>query len=146
MDSTHQMMEQLAARLAGGIEQPMAHRIVEHIWLSVVEGTLQTGERLPTARQLAVALNVSPRTVDRAYRQLEDRGVIATRRGEGTFVALVLPSEEERARHREFAALCSEAVDRAETLGFDVDDLVEALSDYRGFDRPSSGKEPPDDQ
>lgn len=142
MDSTHQMMEQLAARLAGGIEQPMAHRIVEHIWLSVVDGTLQTGERLPTARQLAVALNVSPRTVERAYRQLEDRGVIATRRGEGTFVALVLPSEEERARHREFAALCSEVVDRAETLGFDVDDLVEALSDFRGFERTSSGKEP----
>lgn len=134
MESTHQMMEQLAARLAGGIEQPIAHRIVEHIWLSVVDGTLQTGERLPTARQLAVALNVSPRTVERAYRQLEDRGVIATRRGEGTFVALVLPSEEERARHREFAALCREAVEHAQTLGFDVDDLIEALSDYRGLD------------
>ncbi len=137
MESTHQMMERLAARLAGGIEQPMAHRIVEHVWLSVVDGTLDTGARLPTARQLAVALNVSPRTVERAYRQLEDRGVIATRRGEGTFVALDLPPEEERARHREFAALCREAVDRARALGFDVGDLVEAISDYRGPDRPS---------
>lgn len=135
MESTHQMMEQLAARLAGGIDQPMAHRIVEHVWLSVVDGTLETGERLPTARQLAVALNVSPRTVERAYRQLEDRGVIATRRGEGTFVALELPSEEERARHREFAALCREAVDRAEALGFDIGDLVEAIADFRTIDR-----------
>lgn len=135
MESTHQMMQRLAARLAGGIEQPMAHRIVEHVWLSVVDGTLDTGERLPTARQLAVALNVSPRTVERAYRQLEDRGVIATRRGEGTFVALVLPSEEERARHRKFAALCREAVDRAATLGFSVDDLAEAISDFRVLDR-----------
>lgn len=141
MGSSHQIMEQLAARLAGGIEQPIAHRIAEHIWLSVVEGALDTGERLPTARQLAVALNVSPRTVDRAYRQLEDRGVIATRRGEGTFVALVLPSEEERARHREFAALCSEAIDRAEALGFDVNDLMEALSDYRGLDRDTPEEE-----
>lgn len=141
MESTHQMMEQLAARLAGGIEQPMAHRIVEHIWLSVVDGTLKTGERLPTARQLAVALNVSPRTVERAYRQLEDRGVIATRRGEGTFVALVLPSEEERARHRQFAELCREVVDRAEELGFDVNDLVEALSDYRSLDTTTPDKE-----
>ena len=143
MESTHQMMEQLAARLAGGIEQPIAHRIVEHIWLSVVDGTLHTGERLPTARQLAVALNVSPRTVDRAYRQLEDRGVIATRRGEGTFVALKLPSEEERARHRQFAALCREAVDRAAALGFDVDDLIEALSDYRHLDSRTEPEETP---
>ena len=67
MDSTHQMMEQLATRLASDVEQPIAHGIVEHIWLSVVEGGLDTGARLPTARQLAVALNVSPRTVDRAY-------------------------------------------------------------------------------
>lgn len=137
MESTHQMMERLAARLAGGIEQPMTHRIVEHVWLSVVDGTLDTGARLPTARQLAVALNVSPRTVERAYRQLEDRGVIATRRGEGTFVALDLPSEEERARHREFATLCREAVDRARALGFDVGDLVDAISDYRGQDLPN---------
>ena len=127
-------MEQLAARLASGIDQPITPRIVEHIWLSVVEGALETGERLPTARQLAVALNVSPRTVDRAYRQLEARGVIATRRGEGTFVALELPSEEERQRHREFAALCREAVTRAAKLGFDVNDLIEALADFRGVD------------
>jgi GntR family transcriptional regulator len=129
------MMERLAARLAGGIDQPIAHRSVEHVWLSVVDGTLQTGERLPTARQLAVALNVSPRTVERAYRQLEERGVIATRRGEGTFVALVLPSEEERERHRAFAALCRKVVDRAAALGFDVGDLVEAISDFRALDR-----------
>ena len=141
MESTHQMLEQLAARLAGGIEQPVAHRIVEHIWLSVVDGTLDTGARLPTARQLAVALNVSPRTVARAYRQLEDRGVIATRHGEGTFVALVLPSEEERRRHREFAALCREAIERAGALGFDVTDLIEALSDFRGLDTSTTERE-----
>lgn len=133
MESSHQMMERLADRLAGGIEQPIAHRIVEHIWLSVVEGALDTGKRLPTARQLAVALNVSPRTVERAYRQLEQRGVIATRRGEGTFVSLVLPSEEERARHREFAALCRETVERADALGFDVDDIMDAMADFRGL-------------
>ncbi len=141
MDSTHQMLEQLAARLADGIGQPLAGRIVEHIWLSVVEGVLDTGERLPTARQLAVALNVSPRTVERAYRQLEERGVIATRHGEGTFVSLVLPSEEERTRHRAFAALCREAADRALTLGYSVDELIDGVADYRGLDRI-----PPDEE
>lgn len=143
MESSHQMMEQLAARLAGGVEQPIAHGIVEHVWLSVVEGALATGERLPTARQLAVALNVSPRTVDRAYRQLEERGVVATRPGEGTFVSLVLPSEEERAKHRAFAALCAETVDRAHGLGFDVDDLMDALSDFRGLDRTHDQEQRP---
>lgn len=141
MESTHQLMEQLARRLAAGIEQPIAHGIAEYVWLAVVEGALETGERLPTARQLAVALNVSPRTVERAYRQLEQRGVIATRPGQGTHVSLVLPSEEERTRHREFAALCAEAVERTRGLGFDVDDLIDALSDYRGVDRTHRDRE-----
>ena len=45
MESTHQMLEQLAARLASGIGQPVTHRIVEHIWLSVVEGSKETTRR-----------------------------------------------------------------------------------------------------
>lgn len=141
MESAHHMMDQLAARVASGIDQPVAHEIVERIWLSVVEGNLETGERLPTERQLAIALNVSPRTVERAYRQLEQRGVIASRRGEGTFVSLVLPSEEERARHRAFALLCRETVERANQLGFTVDDLVDAMADFRGLTHGTSDQE-----
>ncbi|MEJ2502529.1 MAG: GntR family transcriptional regulator [Gemmatimonadota bacterium] len=134
MDSTHLMLEQLAQRLAGEVGQPLVHRIVEHIWLAVVEGDLATGERLPTARQLAVALNVSPRAVQGAYRQLQERGVLATRRGEGTFVSLELPSEEDRVRHREFGDLCLRTIRHAQALGFDLEDLLEGLSDYRGLD------------
>lgn len=134
MTSTHLMLEQLAQRLAAGVDEPVVHRMVEHIWLAVVEGDLPTGARMPTARQLAIALNVSPRAVERAYRQLEQRGVVATRRGEGTFVSLTLPSEEDRVRHREFGRLCREAILRAHELGFDPDDLIEGLSDYRALD------------
>ncbi|NIP81310.1 MAG: GntR family transcriptional regulator [Gemmatimonadetes bacterium] len=128
---SHERTLRLAQQLAGGVAEPVAHQIVENIWVAVVEGTLETGERLPTARQLAIALGVSPRTVERAYRQLEQRGVIVARPGEGTFVTLAAPSEEERARHRAFAALCGEAVDRARELGYGVDELIDALSDYR---------------
>jgi GntR family transcriptional regulator len=134
MASTHLMLEQLAQRLAAGVGEPVVHRMVEHIWLAVVEGDLPTGARMPTARQLAVALNVSPRAVERAYRQLEDRGVVATRRGEGTYVSLKLPSEEDRVRHREFGRLCRDTIRRARELEFDVDDLIEGLSDYRTLD------------
>jgi GntR family transcriptional regulator len=135
MESTHHMMERLADQLAAGIDQPIAHRIVEHVWLAVVDGTLDTGARLPTARQIAIALNVSPRTVDRAYGELEKRGVIVRRRGEGTFVSLELPSEADRVRHRELAALCQSAVERTRELGFTLDDLLDTLADFRTQDR-----------
>lgn len=128
---SHPLTQQLADGLAAGTGEPVAHRIVETIWLAVVEGALEIGERLPTARQIAIALGVSPRTVERAYRQLEERGVVEVRTGEGTFVRLVLPSEEERVRHRDFAALCRTTVERSRELGFSLDELLDALSDFR---------------
>lgn len=134
----HLVTHRLAERLAEGVSEPVAHLIVETIWLAVVDGTLSTGERLPTVRQISIALNVSPRTVERAYRQLEQRGVIATRRGEGTFVSLAAPSEEERARHEAFADLCRGTVERARSLGFNVDELLDALLDYRTLERDSN--------
>lgn len=140
----HDVTQRLAERIAAGTGEPVAHLIVEDLWLAVVAGGLDTGQRLPTERQLAVALGVSPRTVARAYRELERRGVIATRTGEGTFVSLDPPSEAERERHREFAALCRETVERADALGFEVDELLDALAEFRTANRetPSTGDPP----
>ncbi|MEX2570885.1 MAG: GntR family transcriptional regulator [Gemmatimonadota bacterium] len=126
----------MTERLASGSDEPLSHLIVDDIWLAVVEGTLTTGERLPTARQVAVGLGVSPRTVERAYRELEDRGVVATRPGEGTFISLKPPSEAERERHRRFAALCRETYDRAQDMGFRVNDLIDSLAEFRSIEDP----------
>jgi GntR family transcriptional regulator len=121
----------LADLLAATPSEPAAHLVVEEIWLAVVEGSLETGARLPTTRQLAIDLGVSPRSIERAYQDLERRGVVATRRGEGVFVVLAPPPEAELVRQREFAELCRATVERAEDLGFGVDDLLDALAEFR---------------
>ncbi len=127
----HPLAERLATRLADGSGQPLITLIVEDIWEAVVDGSLDVGERLPTARELAVALRVSPRIVERAYDELERLGVIATRLGEGTAVSLTRPSEAELERRKELAALCGELVERARALGFGIEELLEALAEYR---------------
>ncbi len=139
----HPIARRLASRLASRGGEPVAHLIVQDVWSSVVDGTLSTGERLPTARELAVALGVSPRSVDGAYAQLERLGVTTTRRGEGTFVGLSPPSEAERERHRELHDICREAVQRAEAIGFRVVDLLETIDEYRDGDRAAPSPEPP---
>jgi DNA-binding transcriptional regulator YhcF (GntR family) len=62
----------------------------EHIRVGVVErvasGELPPGERLPTVRRLAEDLGVATNTVARAYRELEQAGVIETRGRAGSFV------------------------------------------------------------
>ncbi|MFO7261500.1 MAG: GntR family transcriptional regulator [bacterium] len=142
-DPRDPIVQRLSRRLAAGGGEPVAHLIVEELWESVVMGWLPTGARLPTARQLAIALSVSPRSVERAYAELERRGVIRTRPGEGTFVRLDPPSAEEQERRRAFAALCREVVARTRELGFSLDDLLDALAEYRTVaGREMDGPEP----
>ncbi|HWH26441.1 MAG TPA: GntR family transcriptional regulator [Pseudolysinimonas sp.] len=50
-------------------------------------GALPAGTRLPTVRALAEQLGIAPNTVAKAYRELEQDGVIETRGRGGTFVA-----------------------------------------------------------
>lgn len=121
----------LATRLADTSDRPATQIIIEDVWQSVVDGTLQSGERLPTVRELAIALNVGPRVIERAYGELERRGVIATRTGEGTFVSLAPPSESERERHQRLAEIARDAVERTRETGFDVDELIDAVRDWR---------------
>jgi len=51
-------------------------------------GDLPAGAKLPTVRALAEERGLAPNTVARAYRELEQAGVIETRGRHGTFVAL----------------------------------------------------------
>ena len=50
-------------------------------------GNLKEGDRLPTIRELADHFNINPNTVAKAYRDLDLKGVIASRRGDGSFLA-----------------------------------------------------------
>ena len=53
----------------------------------VSDGRLQPGDRLPTVRRLAGDLGLAANTVARAYRELEQGGVIETRGRAGSFVS-----------------------------------------------------------
>lgn len=121
----------LAQELGGGGAAPLSSRIVERIWLEVVTGALDSGERLPTVRQLAVHLGVSPRIVERAYGQLEKLGVVTVRPGQGTFVSLGPPPPAARERFLQMERQGRAWVERAAELGFTIDDLIDLLADLR---------------
>ena len=58
--------------------EPVYEQIVRQIQDRVASGELAPGTALPTVRQLAGDLQLNRNTVARAYKQLEDRGVILT--------------------------------------------------------------------
>ncbi|MER7370009.1 GntR family transcriptional regulator [Nonomuraea wenchangensis] len=74
--------EQLRAQLAGQIH----------------DRTLAVGARLPTIRRLAADLGLAVNTVGRAYRELEEAGLIETRGRAGSYVTAAGEETRERAR------------------------------------------------
>ena len=70
----------------------------------VRSGTLATGTRLPSIRQLASDLGLAPGTVARAFRELESEGLVTSRVRHGTVVAPVRHTASQSRGHREEAA------------------------------------------
>ena len=66
---------------------PIYLQIVNQVKYLVAAGRLAPGEELPPIRVLAERLLVNPNTVARAYRELEQEGVVEKRRTAGTYVS-----------------------------------------------------------
>ena len=70
---------------ASGI--PVYRQIENLLYFAIGNGSLREGDRLPTIKELADHFKINPNTVAKAYRELDLKGVIAGRRGDGSFVS-----------------------------------------------------------
>ena len=66
--------------------RPIYSQITDGFRQQIVAGVLQEGDKLPSVRELASQLAINPNTIQRAYRELELQGWIATVPGKGCFV------------------------------------------------------------
>lgn len=74
-------------RIDNASDRPVYQQIIDQVKRDIALGRLAKDEKLPTVRQLAKQLALNPNTIAKAYRQLEQEGIIATKPGAGAFVA-----------------------------------------------------------
>jgi GntR family transcriptional regulator len=72
---------------------PIYVQLRDQILQAIRSGVLASGDRLPTMRQVAVALKVDLNTVRHAYDELERMGALTLERGRGSFVSEVSPAQ-----------------------------------------------------
>lgn len=65
---------------------PIYVQITEQIRRQLAEGKLKPGDQLPTVREMAADLRVNYNTIARAYRLLDEAGLISTQQGRGTYI------------------------------------------------------------
>ncbi len=66
--------------------RPIYAQILEGFREQIRSGVLQAGDKMPSVRELAAQLTINPNTIQRAYRELEANGYIASVPGKGSFV------------------------------------------------------------
>jgi GntR family transcriptional regulator len=65
---------------------PVYRQVIQAIKLEMLSGRLQPGNQLPPIRELAKILKLNPNTVAKAYYNLEEEGLIESKRGSGNWV------------------------------------------------------------
>jgi GntR family transcriptional regulator len=66
--------------------KPIYLQLMDHFYQRICSGQLKAGDKLPSVRETAVEAGVNPNTVQRTYSEMERKGVIEVRRGQGSFV------------------------------------------------------------
>lgn len=105
--------------------RPIYTQIGDGIREQIRTEILLPGDKLPSVRELATQLTINPNTIQRAYRELEMQGWVASVAGKGCFVCGVPTAQEnqEQKQLRQFDQIVLELM----RLGISAEDLAERL-------------------
>ena len=120
---------------------PIYTQIVEQVKQQVISGELKPEDQLPTVRALALELRVNFNTVARAYRLLDEAGIISTQQGRGTYILDVPPPERtDKLRRQALESLTRDYLNEALRLGCSPDEIGKALKEQLENDKLSEDK------
>jgi molybdopterin-binding protein len=127
---------------------PVYIQIERRIRMGVADGTLQPGDHLPSVRDLARKLGLSPNTVGRAYADLSREGTITARAGGGSEIATRERLDQpalQRTRMERLRMLARQTAVRGLALGLEPDEIAEAVrTELAAHGRPVSGARLPE--
>lgn len=107
--------------------RPIYEQVVERFRHLILSEALPPGERMPSVRQLAVELSINPNTIQRAYMELEQEGLIFPVKGKGNYIA---DSAEIRRIGRE--NYCQELhalVNKGKNMGVGEEEMIALIRD-----------------
>ena len=115
---------------------PIYLQIIRYIQQGLAAGTIQDGDELPSRRVVSALLAVNPNTVQKAFKQLEDEGLVTSRAGAKSCIQ-VTPEQIAALRRELLETEMQAMVDAARRLGLTREDahrLLDTLYDKEGTD------------
>lgn len=126
-------------RLERGV-RPIYRAVADALERDLARGVLREGQRLPTHRELASMLSVTPLTITRAYREASRRGLIESTVGRGTFIRGEVPPLDPAHTEKGILDLSKNVVAATEMLDLEPRAIPELRAILRDADyHPAAG-------
>ena len=108
---------------------PIYVQILLYIKRGVVAGTIMDGDELPSRRMLSARLGVNPNTVQKAYRMLEEEGLIRSHAGAKSYMVLE-EGTVARIRGELLEEDAREAVNKLRQMGVSMEEAIGLIQKY----------------
>jgi len=111
--------------------KPVYEQLVEQTERFVLSGTLKPGDQLPSVRNLSVQLSINPNTIQKAYVELERRGLTVSVAGKGCFIRSRVDDAVRRYQEKKLAEL-EDLLKELKTSGLSREDLERFIDEHYG--------------
>lgn len=120
-------MGSLFDRLVFNDQQPVYQQIIAFIKQAVAAGELRQDDEIPSRRSLAAQLGINPMTVQKAYKLMEDEGLIRTQPNARSLIC-VTERQRQVVRDELTRSEVAKFVRQARTLHLEFKDVVDLIS------------------
>jgi DNA-binding transcriptional regulator YhcF (GntR family) len=109
-------------------DRPVYLQLVEQIKIRIISGFYKAGDRLPAVRELAAEASVNPNTMQKAFGELENCGLVVTMRTAGRYIT---EDKEiiERTRADIVNCFADEFIRKMEIYGYQRSDIINILKE-----------------
>ena len=107
-------------------DKPIFQQLVDIITTDIIIGKYKLGAKLDTVRDLAVEAGVNPNTMQRALAEIEETGIIYTKRGDGRYVTEDY-SKIASIKEKYVNGYTEKYIESLKNLGLNNDEIAEAV-------------------
>lgn len=107
---------------------PVYIQLIQYVRLQICRGVLRDGDALPSRRDLAVLLGINPNTVQKAYKALEEEGLMRTDGNSGS-VACVSPQLRERLLEEQKSKAARIFIESVKAMGLTFQQTVALITE-----------------
>jgi GntR family transcriptional regulator len=102
---------------------PIYIQILDQIKLLIAQKKLLSGDKLPSVRELSLQLELNPRTVSNAYRELAAHGLVEKKKGIGLFLTSACKKFSQKEKGYQLEQKINELIDFGMMLGLNKKEI-----------------------